>query len=89
MSMEEALFIGQQTIWTALLLGAPLLITALIVGTLISLLQAVTQVQEMTLVFVPKILAVFIVFALLGGWMLQQAVGFAEEMFISIERTGL
>ena len=51
---------GQQALWTSLC-GGPLLLTALVVGTLVSLLQAVTQIQEMTLVFVPKMLAVFAV----------------------------
>ena len=62
-----------------------MLLTALIVGTLISILQAVTQVQEMTLVFVPKIVAVMIILAVFGGWMLQQAVSFGVQTFESIQ----
>ena len=84
MSIEYAIYLGQQTIWATLTLAGPVLITALIVGTIISIFQAVTQIQEMTLVFVPKILSVFLVFALAGGWMMNQAVSFGTQMFISI-----
>jgi flagellar biosynthetic protein FliQ len=84
MSFESAIFIGQQALQTALTLAAPLLLTALVVGTTVSILQSVTQVQEMTLVFVPKMLGVMLVFALAGAWMLQLAVGFGTEMFDSI-----
>mgnify|MGYP002633957741 CR=1 FL=1 len=84
MSFDAAIFMGQQALQTALTLAAPLLLTALIVGTTVSILQSVTQVQEMTLVFVPKMLGVMIVFALAGAWMLQMMVGFGTEMFDSI-----
>lgn len=84
MDFETSLFIGQRAIWTALTLAGPLLLTALVVGTLISLLQSVTQIQEMTLVFVPKMLGVFLVLALAGGWMLQHLLAFGIEMFSSI-----
>ena len=84
MSEEMLLYYGQMGLLTALYLGGPLLLTALVVGTAISVLQAVTQVQEMTLVFVPKMLAVFAVLGLAGGWMLQVAVSFATWMFLSI-----
>ncbi len=84
MSEELVLYWGQQGLLTALYIGGPLLMAALIVGTLVSVLQTVTQVQEMTLVFVPKILVVFAVFMFAGGWMLRMAVAFATEMFLSI-----
>jgi flagellar biosynthetic protein FliQ len=86
--MEAVLYMGQQAIWTAMLLAGPLLAAALIVGTAVSLLQAVTQVQEITLVFVPKIISVFLVTSLAGGWLLQQAVNFGTESFRSIEHIG-
>ncbi|MFH1469860.1 MAG: flagellar biosynthetic protein FliQ [Pseudomonadota bacterium] len=84
MSIEQALFWGQQSITTILLLAGPIMLAALVVGTVISLLQAMTQVQEMTLVFVPKILSVFLVTLMLGGWMLEQAVTFGTAAFESI-----
>lgn len=85
MSIELAMYYGQQGLMTALLVAAPLLLTALVVGSAVSILQSVTQVQEVTLVFVPKILAVFLVLALLGGWMLQILVSFGTTMFLSVE----
>lgn len=85
MSIELAMYYGQQGLMTALMVAAPLLLTALVVGSVVSILQSVTQVQEVTLVFVPKILAVFLVLALLGGWMLQMLVSFATTMFLSVD----
>jgi flagellar biosynthetic protein FliQ len=84
MSEQLVVYYGQMGLLTCLYLGGPLLMTALVVGTAVSVLQAVTQVQEMTLVFVPKILAVFFVLAFAGGWMLQMAVGFSTQMFLAI-----
>ncbi len=84
--MTEELVVawGQGALVTAMYVGGPLLLTALVVGTAVSLLQSVTQVQEMTLVFVPKTVAVFAVLAVLGGWMLRQMVAFGTIMFQSI-----
>lgn len=84
MSIEGAVAIGQSALLTILYVAGPLLLASLVVGTVISVLQAVTQVQEVTLVFVPKILAAMLVVALAGGWMLQIAVTFAQQMFLSI-----
>ena len=86
MNMEMAIHMGQNTLYTVLILTAPVLLTALLVGSIVSLFQAVTQIQEITLVFVPKIIAVFLVLALAGGWMLNRAVSFGTEMFVSIEQ---
>ena len=88
MSAEAALYLVQQGLLTSLYLAGPLLLTALIVGTIVSVLQAVTQVQEVTLVFVPKILSVFAVIAIAGGWMIQVMVAFGTQMFQSIAETG-
>ena len=85
MNLEMAINMGQNTLYTVLILSGPVLLTALLVGSIVSLLQAVTQIQEITLVFVPKIIAVFLVLALAGGWMLNTAVSFGVEMFASIE----
>jgi flagellar biosynthetic protein FliQ len=68
----------------ALMLAAPGLIAALVVGTLVSILQAVTQVQENTLVFVPKIVGVFGALAVAAGWMLDVAVRYGRGVFESI-----
>ena len=84
MTIDSAVYMGQQGLMTALMIGSPLLLTALIVGTVISLIQTVTQVQEMTLVFVPKILAVFLVLALAGAWMLQVSVTYGVQTWETI-----
>ena len=88
MSHETALYFGQSALMEAMMLGGPLLAVALVVGTVVSILQAVTQVQEITLVFVPKIIAVFAVMAFLGGWMMERAVGFGVVMFEQIPESG-
>jgi len=83
-TVEQVVYQGQLGLWTALQVGGPLLATALVVGTIVSLLQAVTQIQEVTLVFVPKMLAVFAVMAFAGGWMLKVMVAYATTMFLGI-----
>ncbi len=65
-------------------LSIPLLISGLGVGLVISVLQAVTQVQEMTLTFVPKVIAAAIVLAVMGPWMLNQLLGFTEQLWAHI-----
>ncbi len=84
MNENLALFDLQQALRVALLLSAPGLAAALIIGTLVSLLQAVSQVQESTLVFVPKIIGVFAVLAASAGWMLEIAVRYGRTVFESI-----
>lgn len=68
--------VGRQALWLSLLVSAPMLLAGLVVGVSISLLQAVTQIHEMTLTFIPKILAVTGVLLLLLPWMLEQMVAF-------------
>lgn len=88
MSLELALYYGQQALLTVLWVAGPILLASLVVGSIVSVLQAVTQVQEVTLVFVPKIIAVFLIVAVAGGWMLQVMVSFASGMFMSIADVG-
>ncbi len=85
MNIGEATLIGQQALIAVAIISGPLLLAALVVGAFISILQAVTQVHEMTLVFVPKIGAVFLVLMLAGGWMMDQAVHFARTNFSSVQ----
>ena len=66
--------------------AGPLLATSLVVGLMISLIQSVTQVQEMTLVFVPKMIGVALMLVFLGHWMLTQIVGFTDQLFAMIPR---
>ena len=85
MQIEEAIFLGQQALLTVAFVSGPILVVAMVVGVIVALFQAVTQLQEMTIVFVPKIIAVFVVMALLGGWMLERLVAYGTLCFTSIE----
>ena len=76
--------LARRAMMMALALGGPLLLVALVVGLLISVLQAVTQIQEQTLAFVPKLIAVGLVFLIGLPWMLQLAVNFTAELFRSL-----
>lgn len=78
--------IANQALYTALLVSAPVLGVALVVGLLISILQATTQLQEMTLSFVPKIVAVFIVIIIFGPWMLNVMTSFTYDLYTSIPK---
>lgn len=69
---------------TALMILAPILAVSLIVGLLVSLFQAMTQVNEVTLTFVPKILGVFAVAALFGPWMIGTMVGYTQRLFATL-----
>ena len=81
MNTDIALFWVQEAMKTALLLTLPLLGVALVVGLIISLLQAITSVQEMTLSYVPKMLIVGLVLMLLAPWMLTMLVDFTNHVF--------
>jgi flagellar biosynthetic protein FliQ len=70
-----------QALYLIVILSAPVLLTAMIVGLVISLLQAVTQIQEQTLSFVPKMVTTFIVIALTSGWVASSLYTFAVEVF--------
>lgn len=70
-----------QAMYLIVILSAPILLTSMLVGLIISLLQAVTQIQEQTLSFVPKIIATFIVIALAAGWIANSLYTFAVEVF--------
>jgi flagellar biosynthetic protein FliQ len=69
---------------TAMLLAAPCLIFGLVAGVLVSIFQAATQINEMTLVFIPKMLAVGIALLIFFPWMLQVIIDFAQNVFINI-----
>jgi flagellar biosynthetic protein FliQ len=76
--------IGRQAVEVTLVLAAPMLITALVVGLVISIFQAATQINESTLQFVPKLVAMFIVMILFGPWMLQYVMDYIQRLFSSI-----
>jgi flagellar biosynthetic protein FliQ len=84
MSSDAALRLVGELLWTALLVGAPILGVTLLVGLAVSVLQVVTQIQEMSLTFVPKIIAAVAVIVLFGPWMLRKLVLYAASLITSI-----
>ncbi|MCK4546023.1 MAG: flagellar biosynthesis protein FliQ [Candidatus Eisenbacteria sp.] len=81
MSEEMLIRIGQNAVMVALEVGGPLLLLGLVAGVTVSVLQAVTQIQEATLSFIPKILAVALAFLLFTPWMIQKLVQFTTFLF--------
>ena len=75
---------GYEAMKISLLLGAPLLMVALVTGLIISLFQAATQINEMTLSFIPKLLAVFATIVIAGPWMLYTVLDYMRNLFTSI-----
>jgi flagellar biosynthetic protein FliQ len=88
MGSSFALYLGRHTLETALLLAAPVLLTCMVVGVVVTLLQAVTSIRDMTLTVVPKLLAVGVAIMLLGGWSLEVIVRFSNEIFGYIQNIG-
>lgn len=84
MNAQEVITIGQQALYIMVLVSAPLLITALAVGLVVSVLQAATQINEMTLSFLPKLLAMFLVLIAAGPWMLTLIVDYLRRVLTSI-----
>ena len=88
--MNEAVVIGlaREALWVSLMVGGPILGITLVVGLVISLLQAVTQVNEMTLTFVPKLIAVFAGMLLFGPWMMGTMLSFSAQLFANMAMYG-
>ena len=84
MGPETVLDIGRQALWLAVLLAGPMLGAALAVGLFIGVIQAATQIQEMTLSFIPKLLTLVVVLFVLGPWMLRIIVTFSQRLFMGI-----
>lgn len=88
MTPEQVLDVAREALLVLLKLGAPVLLVALVVGVAVALLQALTQMQEMTLSFVPKILAVFLTTLLALPFMIATLTAFAEGLFRQIAASG-
>jgi len=82
MSEQQVLHLMQRTLWVTLELSLPILLSGLIVGLAVGILQSVTQIHEMTLTFIPKILVVAAVFVLTLPWMMQVILTFTRELFV-------
>jgi flagellar biosynthesis protein FliQ len=88
MGADRALGLMTDMLWTAALIAAPVLLVTLIVGLIISVFQVATQIQEITLSYVPKTLAAGLVLVLVGPWMISQLSDYARGLFLSIPSLG-
>jgi flagellar biosynthetic protein FliQ len=88
MDSSYVLYLGRHTLETALLIAAPILLTCMIVGLIVTLLQAVTSIRDMTLTIVPKLLAVGVIILISGNWMLQVILKFTNEIFYHVQNIG-
>ena len=88
--MNEAVVLGlaRESLMTALLVGAPILGVTLVIGIVVSVIQAVTQVNEMTLTFVPKLIGVFAVMLIFGPWMMETMMNFSAGLFANMGAYG-
>ncbi|MEG6617317.1 flagellar biosynthesis protein FliQ [Peptococcaceae bacterium 1198_IL3148] len=84
MSQTEIIHICREALMMVVILSAPGLLMAMLVGLIIGIFQATTQIQEQTLAFVPKILAVFITVIVLSGWLVNVIVGFTQRLYEQI-----
>lgn len=81
--------ISRQAIWVMLKVGTPVMLVALVIGLVVSLLQALTQIQEMTLTFVPKVIGIFLTLLVATPFMLATLVEFTQDVFARIAGTGV
>ena len=84
MTADTVMAIGQRALEMTLLLSAPLLVTALVTGLIVGAFQAATQINEMTLSFIPKLVALSLALLIAGPWMLKLIVGYTRELITSI-----
>ena len=85
MDSNFIIYLGRQTLETALLVSTPILLTCVVVGVVVTLLQAVTSIRDMSLTVVPKLMAVGFVTLLFGNWMLSTLLKFFNEIFSHIQ----
>jgi flagellar biosynthesis protein FliQ len=84
MNQDVVINLVMQAVTVAMKVALPILLAGLVVALLVSLFQAVTQIQEMTLTFIPKILATIVVMIVAGPWMLQQIIGYTTQLWLGI-----
>ncbi len=81
MSADAIVFLGRDAMIVTLLVSAPMLLSGMVIGLVISVFQSVTQIQEITLTFVPKIFVVLLAFVVFMPWMMSTVIGFVEPLF--------
>jgi flagellar biosynthetic protein FliQ len=87
MNPQNAVDLGREAVNIALLLGAPVLVSGMIVGLAVGLLQAITQIQEQTVSFLPKLVAMVLVLSLTLPWLIQQMVQYSHDLIVNIPNT--
>ncbi len=88
MNESVVLGLGKESLMVALMVAAPILGASLVIGVVVSIIQAVTQVQEMTLSFVPKLVGVFVAMLIFGPWMMQTLVTYSAGLFANMATFG-
>lgn len=84
MTPETVVTIGQQAVEMTLMISAPLLLTALVIGLVVSIFQAATQINELTLSFIPKLLGIFVMLIFIGPWIINTMVDYIQRLFGNI-----
>jgi flagellar biosynthetic protein FliQ len=84
MDTSTVIDLGRQALWITMLISAPLLVVALAIGLFIGIIQAATSINEMTLSFIPKIAAMGVTLAIVGGWQINTLVDYTREIFMRI-----
>lgn len=84
MTEQFVIDLGVQTLWLAVKIAAPALVAAMVIGLIVSILQAATQIQEQTLQFVPKVLGITLAMAIAGPWIIDQFLDFTEQLIRGI-----
>ena len=88
MNPEQVIHVGRQAVETVLLTASPMLIAAMVIGLLISIFQAATQINEQTMTFIPKIVAVFVTLLIFGPWIIELLVTFTTGILEQIATIG-
>ena len=86
MDESSIIYLAQEALKVIVYVSAPILIISMVVGLVISIFQATTQIQEQTLTFVPKILSVMAAIAIFGSWMLRVLIEYTQNIFININQ---
>ena len=84
MTPQDAIDLGREAIWISLLIGSPVLLAGMVVGLLVGLFQALTQIQEQTVAFVPKIVAMVLVLSITLPWLITQMLQYSTDLIEGI-----
>jgi len=87
MDPQDAIDLGREAVNMALLIGAPVLLSGMVVGLVVGLLQAITQIQEQTVSFVPKLVAMVLILSLTVPWLINRMVQYSHDLIVNIPNT--